>query len=188
MTTDLTTRTSSPAVLADRTLIRIGAGFATAAGALRLPSSFIDPDASGAAIDALYYAIDISMLFAAITAFVALPTSRTRLGTVGFTIAAIGTGLLIGPEPTDTDIEYYAIGAAAVTIGFALLSIAWRHCSAVTPNTRRAFLATVAVGIASGVHHIVFAAAGILFSLALLSLGRDLHRLGTATTPVSQRQ
>ena len=189
MTADLTTRTPTPAVLADRTLIRIGAGFATAAGALRLPSSFIDPDAdaSGAAIDALYYAIDISMLFAAITAFVALPTSRTRLGTIGFTIASIGTGLLIGPEPTDTDIEYYAIGATAAAIGFALLSIAWRHSSAVTSTTRRAFLATVAIGIASGLHHVVFITAGITFSLALLSLGRDLSHASTTSRTSSRR-
>jgi len=176
MTTDLTTRAPSPRALADRTLIRIGAAFALAAGALRLPSSFIDPDASGGAIDALYYAIDISMLFAAVTAFVAIPSSRTWLGTVGFAVAAIGTGLLIGPEPTDTDIEYYAIGATAVTMGFALLAVAWRHSRAVTPTTRRAFLATVAIGLASGVHDLFFAAAGVAFSVALLALASDLRR------------
>lgn len=177
MTTDFTTRTPSPAVLTDRTLIRIGAGFATAAGALRLPSSFIDPDASSAAIDALYDAIDISLLFAAITAFGAVPTSRTRLGTAGFTIAVIGTGLLIGPEPTETDIEYYAIGATAVTVGFALLAIAWRHSSAVSSSTRRAFVITVAIGLASGVNDLFFFAAGLTFAVGLLALAHDLRRM-----------
>jgi hypothetical protein len=165
--------------LTDRTLIRAGAAFALAAGTLRLPTSFIDPDTSGAAIEALYYAIDISLLFAVITAFVAIPSSRTRLGTAGFAMAAIGAGLLIGPEPTDASVEYYAIGATAITIGFAVLAIAWGHSRTVTPLTRRAFLATVAIGLASGLHDAVFVATGVVFSLGLLGLGRALHRIGT---------
>jgi hypothetical protein len=188
MTTDITTRPPAQALLADRTLIRSGAAFALTAGALRLPSSFIDPDTSGIAIETLYYAIDVSLLFAAITAFAAIPSSRTRPGTVGFAVAAVGTGLLIGPEPTDANIEYYAVGATAVTIGFAFLAIAWRHSPTVTPTTRRAFLATVAAGAASGLHDAVFITAGIAFSVALLSLGRDLHRIGTPPERTAPRR
>lgn len=185
MTTDLTTW--SPSAPADRALIRSGAAFAIAAGTLRLPSGVIDPDSSGAAIEALYYAIDVSVLFAVITAFIAVPSSRGLLGTIGFAIAAVGTGLLIGPEPIGASVEYYAIGAAAVTIGFALLSLAWRHGTAIAATTRRAFLATVAIGLASGLHHVAFVMAGIIFSLALLSLGRDLDRIGSRPTDTTEQ-
>jgi hypothetical protein len=176
MTTDLDTRASSAPALDDRTLIRAGAAFAFAAGALRLPSGLIDPDTTGAAIEALYYAIDVSLLFTAITAFVAIAASRTRLGTVGFAIAAIGAGLLIGPEPTDASVEYYTIGATAVTVGFAALAIAWRRSPSVDPTTRRAFLATPAIGILAGLHDVAFVVAGAVFSLALVALARDLRR------------
>ena len=188
MTTDTTSRAPAPTTLTDRALIRAGAAFALAAGSLRLATSFVDPDAGGAVIETIYDAIDISLLFAAITAFVAIPASRTGLGTVGFAVAAVGTGLLIGPEPTDASVEYYAVGATAVTIGFAALAIAWRHSETVTPTTRHAFLATVAVGLASGLHDAVFVAAGVVFSVALLGLGRDLHRIGMGATQATPRR
>jgi hypothetical protein len=176
MTTDLIRRAAAQRPLTDRTLIRIGAAFALAAGTLRLPASFIDPDSDGAAIDALYYAIDISLLFAVITAYVAIASSRTRLGSLGFAIAAAGAGLLIGPEPTDASVDYYAIGASAVTIGFATLAIAWKHTPLVSPPTRTAFLATPAIGIVAGLHDAAFVAAGVVFSFALFALARDLRR------------
>lgn len=174
MTTDLA-HPAPPAPLTDSFVIRIGAAFALAAGALRLPASLLDPDTTSAAIETLYYAIDVSLLFAVITAYVAIAESRTRLGTLGFAIAAIGTGLLIGPEPPDASVDYYALGATAVTIGFAALAIGWKHSPVVRPTTRRAFLATLALGVAAGFHDAVLLATGVGFSLALFSLASDLR-------------
>jgi hypothetical protein len=175
--------------LSDRALFRAGAVLTLAAATLRLPASLVDPDASGTAIEILYYAIDISLLFAAITAFVAIDSSRTVLGTAGFAIAAIGAGLLIGPEPTDASVEYYTIGATAAAIGFAVLAVAWRRTPTITPATRRAFLASVAIGAAAGLHDAALTAAGIVFSLALLGLARDLHRIGMrAGLPLPSRR
>jgi hypothetical protein len=182
------TTTSPPArgALTDRTLIRAGAAFALVAGTLRLPASVIDPDTSGAASEALYSAIDVSLLFALVTAFVAVPSSRSRLGTGGFAIAAVGTGLLIGPEPTDATVDPYALGASAVTIGFAVLALAWRHDRTMSAPTQRAFLATLALGLASTLHDAGFIAAGIVFSLALLGLGRDLRRICASADRISR--
>lgn len=175
MTPEPAPRRAAPAQVSDQTLIRFGAAFTAAAGALRLPASFIGPDAHGVAIETLYYAIDISLLFAIMTAYVAIAASRTRLGSLGFAIAAVGTGILIGPEPAGSGIDHYAIGATALAIGFAALAIAWRRSPSVSSTTRTAFLATLAIGIAAGVHDAIFLAAGLVFSFALFGLALDLR-------------
>ncbi|MCU0259905.1 MAG: hypothetical protein MUE78_02700 [Ilumatobacteraceae bacterium] len=174
MTSDHPVLAAARIPVPERTLVRVGAICSMVAGTLRLATSFVDPDADGAVISATYDVIDIGLMVAVITAFVAIPESRTRLGTVGFAIGAIGCGLLIGPEPAEGSIDHYALGAAAVTIGFAALAVAWKHSAIVTASTRRAFLATLAVGAVSGLHHAAFVTAGLAFALGLLGLGRCL--------------
>lgn len=174
MTTDRRLPVAALTPIPDRTLVRVGATCTIVAGALRLATSFVDPDVEGGVISAVYDVIDIGLLFAAITAFVAIPESRTRLGTLGFAIAAIGAGLLIGPAPSEDSVDHYALGATVVTLGFAALAIAWHRSELVTPATRAAFLATLVVGAASGLHPVVFVVAGLAFALGLLQLGRCL--------------
>lgn len=174
MTSDLHVSGSTGRPIADRSLVVAGGVLAVVAGLLRLPASAIDPDATGAAVESLYFAIDVCLLFTLVTAFVAVPSSRSRTGTVGFVVGAVGTGLLIGPEPAADGIDVYAIGATAVTLGFALLALAWRQSTVIAPRTRAAFLATLAVGLVASASPIAFAVAGLLFSLGLIDLGRAL--------------
>jgi len=163
--------------ISDDTLIGIGAAIALLAAALRFLASFIPADTTGAPVEALYFVIDVCLLLGLVALFWGDPAGRTRIGTTGFVVAAIGCGLLIGPEPTNSDIDLYAAGATGVTLGYALLATAWRHSEVVPRWVRLGFLASLALGAASpALGAIGLTVTGLVFSASLAGAAVAVRR------------
>jgi len=148
-------------------------------GALRIASAFIPWTPDVAWLEALYFAIDTSLLFGLMGAYFA---HRVRLGVLGlvtFAIAATGIASIVGPDTTAFGIDTYQAGVAVISVGLSLLGVVMLFRRAGRPIAPLCWVASTAAGVGGGaIGHadLGFLAGGLLFGLGFVAAGLDLLR------------
>ena len=149
------------------------------AGVLRVATSFNSYAASGVAIELLYLAIDLLLLFAIVAVYAYVRDRSGWLTLVGFILALAGTGSIVGPDKALGGVDMYVAGATTLSIGLALLSVgAWR--SVALPRTVCAlWVGSTLIGVGGYVvqgRGVLFTLAGLAFGLGFLLAGLKMWR------------
>lgn len=171
--------TNVPAVKA-HVLFRAAGAAALAGGALRIASSLPlleDPTA----LESLYTAIDVLLLFGVIGIYLARAERLGLLGFASFGVAVAALSFIGGPDADPFGFSTYQEGAAALAIAMVGLSIAWlrvRERPLLPPLLW--FASVIAAGVLAmlpaPLPNYGLMAAGVLFGAAFMSAGWDLLR------------
>ena len=156
-----------------RHLIRWGGLAAILAGLLRGIASFT-PTAASAGMQLLYFTIDVLLLLGAIGVYAFQKQETGRLGFVGFLLALIGAGLLLGHDVVNAVAFLYPVMAFLFGVGISILAI--RSWAANTlPRWALALLITsTIVGILGYVvkgFDILFVISGVIFGIGFIGAG-----------------
>ncbi len=106
-----------------KALIHVGGVCALVGGTLRVGSAFIPYAADSAPLEALYAAIDITLLFALIAVYLANADAVGGWGLAFFIVALAALASIVGPDTTAFGVDFYQIGAAVFALALAGLSI-----------------------------------------------------------------
>lgn len=137
------------------------------AGILRMATSFNSYSASGVAVELLYLAIDLLLLFAIVAVYAYVRERSGWNGLVGFVLALAGTGSIVGPDKTLGGVDMYVAGATTLSIGLAVLSVgAWRSV-ALPRSVCALWIGSTLIGIGG----YFVEGPGVLFTLAGLAFG-----------------
>jgi hypothetical protein len=160
-------------------LLRISGAAAIAGGFLRVLSSFSlvrDPQA----LEWLYSAIDVLLLFGLMGIYLSRADRLGFLGLASFGVAVASLSFIGGPDADPFGFSTYEQGAAALAIAMVGLSIAWvraREKPLAAPLCW--FGSVVAVGVLNFIPPLSqygFALAGMLFGLGFVLAGIGLLR------------
>lgn len=110
--------------MSSQQLIRWGGLAAMLAGALRTAASLLPPADPGVALEILYLAIDVLLLFGILGIYAFQHDRIGWSGFVGFVLAVIGLTILAGPDGTIGVVNTYALGSLSVGIGLVFLAVA----------------------------------------------------------------
>jgi hypothetical protein len=162
-----------------RTVIRLGAVAAMTAGILRAGTSFNAYSASGVAVEVLYLAIDLLLLFALVAIYAYVRERSGWLGLAGFVLALAGTSCIVGPDGTLGGVDMYVAGATTLSIGLAVLSVgAWR-ATALPRAVCALWIGSTLIGVGG---HVVqglgatFTMAGLAFGVGFFLAGLKMWR------------
>jgi|SRR5215469_10440323 len=160
-------------VMFRRHLIRWGGLAAILAGLLRGIASFT-PTAAGVRLQLFYFAIDVLLLLGTIGVYAFQKQETGRLGFVGFLLALIGAGLLLGHDVVNAVAFLYPVMAFLFGVGISILAI--RSWAANTlPRWALALLITsTIVGILGYVvkgFDILFVISGVIFGIGFIGAG-----------------
>jgi hypothetical protein len=149
------------------------------AGILRATTSFISYSAKGVYIELLYLGIDLLLLFAIVAVYAYVHERSGWIGLVGFVLALVGTGIIVGPDGTLGSVDMYVVGATTLSIGLAVLSVgAWR--SGALPRAVCAlWIGSTLIGVGGYVIQgpgVLFTLAGLAFGIGFLLAGRRMWR------------
>lgn len=153
-----------------------GAYCGIAGGALRIASSFIPYAPNSAALEGLYAAIDLGMLFGLIAVGLATAGALGRTGFAFWVIAVAGLASIVGPDPVAFGIDFYKLGAAVFVfaLGAMALVLLARRTLALAAGL---WLASAVAGLLPGVlGAAAFAVAGITLGAGFVVAGRALLR------------
>ena len=107
-------------------LIRLGGLAAIIAGVLRGVSSFVPQSIGIDRIELLYLFTDLFILFGSMGLYGFQHEESGLLGFLGFLLAIVGNGIIIGPDGEMFGFYLYPVGAAILAVGIDLLVIgAW---------------------------------------------------------------
>src|SRR5262245_10479230 len=111
-----------------RTLLRLGAVAAMAAGSLRIAASFIAySDPTTVAQELFYLVIDLCILYGVLAVYFFQLAEVGSLGFAGFLLALSGVAIIVGPDGSIGGISMYQVGSGSLLVGLTLISIAgWR--------------------------------------------------------------
>ena len=159
-------------------LYRLAAAAAVAGGGARIFSAFpllYDP----IALEWLYTAIDVLLLFGVIGIYLTRAARLGFLGLAGFAVAAAALSFIGGPDADPFGFSTYQEGAATLAIAMVAISIAWLRGNERPPWPPLCWFASV---VAAGVLAMLpapapdygFTAAGVLFGAGFVLAGWDL--------------
>lgn len=173
--------------LAARTaaLVRLGAGAAVMGGALRIVSSFVPFEANSAALEALYGAIDLSLLFGLLAVYIVSAEAVGIAGLAFFLVAMAGLASIVGPDPQVFGIDFYRVGALVFVIGLAGLSVQLLRARRMTLSALL-WMGTLVTSFLSAMLPQAFLAAGVLIGAGFVLAGVDMlwARAALAFAPV----
>jgi len=140
-------------------IFRLSGLAAALGGALRVAAAFIPPTPDTPALELLYFAIDVSLLF----------------GLIGFIAAATGLATIVGPDAEVFGINVYNTAVSVIGFGLAVMSIAMLWSGRLPRWIPALWIASLLAGIAAttvpDAQQAGFLAAGILFALGFLAAG-----------------
>lgn len=165
-------------------LFRLAGAAAIAAGALRIAATFPliqDP----VALEWLYTAIDVLLLFGVIGIYLARAPRLGLLGLASFGVAVAALSFIGGPDADPFGFSTYQEGATTLAIAMVGLSIAWLRANERPLAAPIAWFGSI---IAAGVLGMLpqplpnygLAAAGILFGAGFVIAGLELLQNGSA--------
>ena len=165
-------------------VLRLAGVAAALGGALRVAASFIPPEPDSAALELLYFIIDVSLLFGLIGVYAAECERLGWLGLIGFAIALTGLASIVGPDSDVVGINIYATATAVIGIGLAVMSVAMLLFGGLPRWIPALWIGSLLAGIAASVLPVrpqaSFLVAGILFALGFLGAGVVLFAKPTA--------
>lgn len=128
-----------------------GAWAGAVGGALRIVSAFIPYVPDSPALELLYGAIDIGLLFGLLAAYLFAAEAVGAVGLTGFVVALTGLASIVGPDSHAFGIDFYLLGSAVYMLGLAALAVQLVRSRAL---------------VATGWFWLVAAASGVVFALA----------------------
>ncbi len=154
-------------------LIRWGALAAILAGLLRGIAS-LTPTTPSAGLQIFYFAIDVLLLLGAIDVYAFQKQEIGRWGFVGYLLALIGAGLLIGHDVVSAVAFLYPVAAFLFAVGISVLAIrSW--AANILPHWTSALLITSTIaGILGFVvkgFDILFVISGVIFGIGFIGAG-----------------
>ncbi len=154
-------------------LIRWGGLAAVLAGILRVIASFT-PTTTSVGLQIFYFVIDVLLLLGVIGVYAFQKQETGRWGFVGFVMALIGAGLLIGHDVVSAVAFLYPVAAFLFAVGISVLAI--RSWAANTlPRWTSALLITSTVigilGFVVGGFDILFIISGVIFGIGFIGAG-----------------
>lgn len=169
----------------DARLLQVLGSAAIVGGALRTISAFIPWDASNPKIEALAFAVDVSVLFGLMGVYFA---HRERLGWLGFgafALAETGIASIVGPDTVSFGIDTYQAGVHAIAIGLALLGIQMLVRRAGPTAAAICWILSPVVALSGGAigqGELGFFLGGLLFALGFVAAGVSLVTSAAKTT------
>ncbi len=156
-------------------VLRLAGVAAAVGGALRIAAAFIPPEPDTAALELLYFIIDLSLLFGLIGIYAAECERLGWLGLIGFVIATTGLASIVGPDADIAGINIYATAVAVIGIGLAIMSIAMLLFSRFPRWIPALWIGSLLAGISASVlpdkPPAAFVVAGVLFAFGFLGAG-----------------
>lgn len=159
-------------------LFKLSGAMAIAGGGARIASSFNwlqDP----VALEWLYTAIDVLLLFGLMGIYLVRASKLGFLGLASFGVCVAALSFIGGPDADPFGFSTYEQGAATLAIGLVGMSIAWVRLGERPLAAPLLWFASVlAVGLLgmlpAPVPSYGFTAAGVLFGAGFVSAGLDL--------------
>jgi len=158
-----------------KTLLRLGAVAAMAAGTLRIAASFIAySDPTTVAQELFYLVIDLCILYGVLAVYFVQRVEVGSLGFAGFLLALSGVAIIVGPDGSIGDVGMYQVGSASLLLGLTLISIAgWRAARLPRYALATWILSTVLgiLGSLPGAPAIFLLLAGLAFGIGFVGAG-----------------
>ena len=158
-----------------KTLLRLGAVAAMAAGTLRIAASFIAySDPTTVAQELFYLVIDLCILYGVLAVYFVQRVEVGSLGFAGFLLALSGVAIIVGPDGSIGDVGMYQVGSASLLLGLTLISIAgWRAARLPRYALATWILSTVLgiLGSLPGAPTIFLLLAGLAFGIGFVGAG-----------------
>jgi hypothetical protein len=154
-------------------LIRWSGLAAILAGLLRGIASFT-PTATSAGLQLFYFTIDVLLLLAALGVYTFQKQETGRCGFVGFLLAFIGAGLLLGHDVVNTLAFLYPVGAFLFAVGISVLAIRSWTADTLPRWVSTSLIASTILGILGFVvkgFDILFVISGVIFGIGLIGAG-----------------
>ena len=158
-----------------RTLLRLGAVAAMAAGSLRIAASFMAYSGPTTVAQELFYlVIDLCILYGVLAVYFVQRVEVGSLGFAGFLLALSGVAIIVGPDGSIGDVGMYQVGSASLLLGLTLISIAgWRAARLPRYALATWILSTVLgiLGSLPGAPTIFLLLAGLAFGIGFVGAG-----------------
>ena len=154
-------------------LIRWGGLAAILAGLLRGIASFT-PTTASVGLQIFYFAIDVLLLLGAIGVYAFQKQEIGRWGFVGFVLALIGAGLLIGHDVVSAVAFLYPVAAFLFAVGISILAIRSWAANTLPRWTSALLITSTIVGILGFFvkgFDILFVISGVIFGSGFIGAG-----------------
>jgi hypothetical protein len=158
------------------TLVRLSGAAAIAGGATRIVTSFI-PWRQQVALEAVYDAIDVLLLFGVIGAYLSRAQKLGGFGLFAFALAVAALSFIGGPDADAFGFSTYYVGASVLVVAMALLGVTALVRRAMPIWAPACWLASLAGGAVFTVvpwTRWAFIAAGVLFGAGFVAIGLDM--------------
>lgn len=168
--------------MSTRTLVRLGALAAVAAGVLRAVSAFVPATVTLDTLEWFYLVIDILLMFGVIAVYSYQHAESGAWGFVGFVLTAVGIESIGGPDGKIGVVDVYTTGASVIGIGLVLLAVASWRAKRLPRYVPAVWMLSSEVGVIAVFAHMsgsAFQIAGVLFGLGFVGAG--VHILGDST-------
>ncbi len=154
-------------------LIRWGGLAAVLAGILRVIASFT-PTTTSVGLQIFYFVIDVLLLLGVIGVYAFQKQETGRWGFVGFVMALIGAGLLIGHDVVSAVAFLYPVAAFLFAVGISVLAIRSSVANTLPRWTSALLITSTVIGILGfvvGGFDILFVISGVIFGIGFIGAG-----------------
>jgi len=154
-------------------LIRWGGLAAVLAGILRVIASFT-PTTTSVGLQIFYFVIDVLLLLGVIGVYAFQKQETGRWGFVGFVMALIGAGLLIGHDVVSAVAFLYPVAAFLFAVGISVLAIRSSAANTLPRWTSALLITSTVIGILGFVvkgFDILFVISGVIFGIGFIGAG-----------------
>ncbi len=154
-------------------LIRWGGLAAVLAGILRVIASFT-PTTTSVGLQIFYFVIDVLLLLGVIGVYAFQKQETGRWGFVGFVMALIGAGLLIGHDVVSAVAFLYPVAAFLFAVGISVLAIRSSVANTLPRWTSALLITSTVIGILGfvvGGFDILFIISGVIFGIGFIGAG-----------------
>lgn len=109
--------------MSNTSLLRLGGLAAIIAGILRGINSFLPTNLPSVTLEILYLITDVFILFGIMGIYGFEHQESGMWGFVGFLLAIVGTGIIIGPDGSIGSVNMYPVGSLILAAGLVLLAV-----------------------------------------------------------------
>lgn len=155
-------------------VIRVFGVMAVLGGGARVVSSFIPWTPDSAWLEALYFFIDINLLFGLFGFYFTYGVRLGAAGFVAFLIAASGIAFITGPDGQSFGVDVYRSGVAVIAVGlgvFSLLLLLQKIRPFLPPACWVGSFLIAGLGGPVGFPNQAFVIGGVLFGLGFVFAG-----------------
>lgn len=168
--------------MSDVLLFRVLGVAAILGGGLRIASAFIPWTPEQAWLEALYFAIDVFLLFGLMGVYVAHRAQLGAAGLAAFVVAEAGIASIVGPDGMAFGLDVYQLGVAAISLGLTALGVVMLIKRAGPPLAAGCWILSFLIGLGATLAsqpEAGFVAGGVLFGSGFVVAGVALMRAPT---------